>query len=128
MKMRRMLMRLVELLFLLSLIFTSSFFLNKNIVRISNLSKSVENKKSSVINNEFIYKSFINTCKGEMCGSKKGFSSLNEWQVSCRAMFDLDYISWGNADEFMVVNSEKEKLLYGKWFGKSINGEIYCRK
>ena len=73
---------------------------------------------------EFVTKSFINTCKG------KGFSDLNEWQLVCRELFNIEYIAWANANDFMDVSmaNTNEDLFYGAW---TLNGEInevYCRK
>ena len=73
--------------------------------------------------NRFISESFRKTCNGN------GFESLNEWQITCRAMWKLDYIGWADARDFMEVSyavSEKN-LMYGKWNGSVADGEVYCR-
>lgn len=72
---------------------------------------------------KFIAESFRATCSGN------AFKSLNEWQVSCRAMFNLDYIGWSDAENFMEVDYEKssKRLYYGKWNGQGCSGEVYCR-
>lgn len=73
---------------------------------------------------KFISESFRKTCKGE------GFKSLNEWQITCRSMWKLDYIGWCDASDFIEVSyaySEK-KLMYGKWNGNWTEGEVYCRR
>lgn len=72
----------------------------------------------------FVAESFRNTCRG------KGFASLNEWQKACRAMWQLDYIGWANACDFMIVPDDKnqEPLFYGKWILKNSEYEVYCRK
>ena len=75
----------------------------------------------------FIAESFCNTCNG------KGFSNLEEWQVSCRQMFNLEYIAWCLASDFMIddYHEEGHQLMYGKWIAVQesgeISGEIYCR-
>lgn len=72
----------------------------------------------------FIAESFRNTCGG------RGFDSLEEWQLTCRQLFNLEYIAWCPADEFMI-DEESSVLMYGKWIGKDndkkISGEVYCR-
>lgn len=87
------------------------------------LSETMGEVKNTCEAEKFITESFKKTCKGE------GFNSLNEWQVTCRAMFSLDYIGWSNADDFMEVDYEfsKNKLFYGKWIGSGWDGEVYCR-
>jgi len=82
----------------------------------------VMNKK--IDSQEFISESFKNTCNG------KGFSSLNQWQITCRSMFQLDYIGWSDASDFLDVDysNSGKTLYYGKWNGNLCSGEIYCRK
>ena len=71
----------------------------------------------------FVYESFRNTCKG------KGFSDLNHWQVTCRALLKLDYIGWCNSEDFMIDEvPETGKLMYGRWIGNNCEGEVYCRE
>lgn len=70
----------------------------------------------------FISESFKNTCNGF------GFESLSEWQSECKNLWQLDYIAWTEADDFMIVKeSEKGKLMFGTWVGPFGIGEIYCR-
>ncbi len=70
----------------------------------------------------FISDSFRKTCNG------KCFSNLEEWQVTCRVMWNLEYIGWADAEDFMKVEAEPdEKLYYGRWSGPDGNGEVYCR-
>ena len=74
-------------------------------------------------NNEklkFISESFENACQG------KGFDSLIQWQKTCRAMWNLNYIGWSKASDFMIVNDKNDSvLMYGTWKSESYNGEIY---
>lgn len=78
--------------------------------------------KDKVDSYSFIYDSFITTCNGN------GFSSLNEWQIKCREMWNLEYIGWTEAEDFMQVQeSEKGQLLFGTWVGPFGKGEVYCR-
>ena len=70
----------------------------------------------------FISESFKNSVRGQ------GFTSLVQWQKTCKAMFCLDYIAWTEAENFMVVeNGKSGKLLYGKWIGPYGEGNVYCR-
>lgn len=80
------------------------------------------NKKTSA--EFFISESFRKTCRGE------GFDSLNKWQVVCREMWNLEYIGWGNAEDFMQVDySHNDRaLMYGTWQSDFIEGEVYCRR
>lgn len=72
----------------------------------------------------FISESFRKTCRGE------GFDSLNEWQIVCKALWQLEYIGWGNAEDFMIVDYSFNEcpLIYGKWQGRIMEGEVFCRK
>ncbi len=119
-------MRLVEVIAVLMLTLASSFFIARGVIDISKNSVLVNKKKRGVEGNNFIYRSFVQTCGSKNNGSGTGFSSLNEWQVTCRAMFNLDYISWCEASEFMIVDEGKEKLMYGKWESELLEGEVFC--
>lgn len=69
---------------------------------------------------EFISTSFRNSCQG------KGFKSLYQWQKVCKDLFNLEYIGWSNADEFMILSDEiKNPVLYGNWRSKEHEGEVY---
>jgi len=71
---------------------------------------------------KFISESFRNTCRGV------GFTSLNQWQKVCKDLWNLDYIGWSNASEFMVIDeSVNGTLLYGKWYNNLLEGEVYSR-
>lgn len=79
------------------------------------------NKKNS--ESKFIAESFNKTCEG------KGYKDLNEWQKCCREMFDLDYIAWCNAEDFMEVSYENSPnaLFYGMWKKSGVTREVYSR-
>ncbi|MCR4736187.1 MAG: hypothetical protein K5829_14415 [Treponema sp.] len=72
--------------------------------------------------NAYIHDSFVETCNG------RGFASLDEWQSVCREKFDLDYIAWCPAADFIVLDTSVQKgpLYYGKWHGKNGYGEVYA--
>lgn len=76
---------------------------------------------------KFIAQSFKETC------DRKGFETLEEWQLTCRSMFDLEYIAWCPAEEFLVVQNEEytDRLMYATWKGnsalKACSGEVYYR-
>ncbi len=75
--------------------------------------------------NYYVSESFRNACE------KKDFSSLIEWQKLCKKNWQLEYIGWGEAIDFLNnenLFSEKTKLMYGKWIGTLCEGEVYCRK
>lgn len=109
-----------------NIFFAIPFNFNKNLFKKDFKTKVAvfKNEKKNELNRKFIEQSFKNTCYGN------GFSDLNEWQKTCRALFNLDYIAWSDASEFMaVVDEDSEgKLLYGKWIGASFDGEVYCRR
>lgn len=67
----------------------------------------------------FIAESFRNTCAG------KGFSNLEQWQNSCRALFKLESIEWN------YVVDGTEILIQGSWQGNDAlcecRGEAFCR-
>ncbi len=76
----------------------------------------------------FIAQSFKNTCEG------KGFDSLEQWQLCCRAMFKLDYIAWSPAENFMIdkaAQNGESGLMYGRWEGSGMledcSGQIFYR-
>lgn len=71
--------------------------------------------------NEFIFRSFRNACEG------KGFSSLEEWQKTCRAMWNLSYIGFCDAKDFMQYENKNEKLMYGTWTYGDERKEVYFR-
>lgn len=91
------------------------------------LGSRAENTRQCFWTKKFIVQSFKNTCDG------KGFESLEEWQLTCRTMFDLEYIAWCPAEEFMVIENEEDKgnLMYAVWTGnkalKACSGEVYYR-
>lgn len=92
----------------------------KNINRLNEREFEMKKKVESM---EFISRSFRNTCK------EKGFKSFNEWQQVCKNLWNLEYIAWAPASEFMEDNSMNgHELMYGKWTGKYGSGEVYCRK
>lgn len=69
---------------------------------------------------KFVSKSFVNTCQG------KGFKDLNQWQKTCRALWDIQYIGWSSADDFLEVpENKKNNLFYGTWKSDISNGEVY---
>lgn len=70
----------------------------------------IRRKTDSLI---FISESFFNSCKG------KGFSSLDEWEKACAALWKLESIEWKALEE-------KGEIIYmGKWNGPYGSGEVY---
>lgn len=92
------------------------------------LCKKIENRqiklKKEVLSQKFVSESFKSACDGF------GFTSLNDWQQCCRAMFNMNYIAWCDAQDFMEVSFENNprQLLYGNWKSEICSGEIYYRK
>lgn len=116
-------MKLTEVVIIVGIFFSLSLFGVQSFLLMDKLNTKNRNLAREVNCEKFIAESFRNTCKG------KGFKSLNEWQVTCREMFDLDYIGWSNASDFMEVNYEtcSKNLYYGKWIFSGVDGEVYCR-
>lgn len=107
-------------LFIFLLIFTVT---DVGIEKCLDVKQKVEYQRKSLESYRFITESFRKTCNGE------GFNSLNEWQQKCGSLWELEYIGWANANEFLEVeNKESGELFYGRWIGPFGNGEVYCRK
>ena len=69
-----------------------------------------------------IWNSFIETCNGN------GYADLNEWQKINRKLWNLDYIAWSAAEDFMVVSEESDSALYyGVWESEYSSGDVFCR-
>jgi len=86
------------------------------------ITETVEKKREELNSTHFISESFRNCCQG------KGFDNLIQWQKNCKALWNLEYISWSKAEMFMEDNhKEKGELLYGAWNGDEGQGEVYWR-
>ena len=91
------------------------------------LGTRAENLRQCYWIKKFITQSFKDSCDG------KGFASQEEWQVTCRSMFDLEYIAWCPAEEFMIVQNDeyRNRLMYATWKGnkdlEACSGEVYYR-
>lgn len=117
-------MRFCEVLVAIALFMGFSICFTEYSIKINKLNEECIGLEKQVTAEKFISNSFVNTCSG------KGFADLNEWQQKCRAMYNLDYIAWCNAEDFMDVSYENKptQLYYGTWNSNDIKGEIYCRK
>lgn len=116
-------MRFMDVFLWIGFVMIVNMTANMSLKAFGNLDERKETARGLYESTEFISKSFINTCRGT------GFEDLNEWQRRCGEMFKLDYIAWTRADNFMIDKLENQgELLYGKWIGKSGEGEIFCRK
>lgn len=111
----------VVLLVLLGILFTGGMNCARTIQKY-NEEITVYRRKASA--DYFIAESFRKTCRGE------GFENLNKWQSCCRAMWNLEYIAWADASDFMIVDYDLNDkiLMYGEWDGKETSGEVYCRR
>ena len=83
------------------------------IVRLDEELEAIERKTDSLI---FISESF------KACSRGKGFSSFDEWKLTCGSMLMLENIEWKN------IYLEENELYYGKWDGPDGTGEVYVRK
>lgn len=108
----------VLLMFLVAFFYLSlencMFFGNK----IENRCREMKDERNMLV---FVSESFRNTCEN------KGFDSLENWQKSCRAMWNLSYIGFTFADSFMDYDFSDSKIVYGSWIYKDKNYEVYCR-
>jgi len=90
---------------------------------IKRIDKRIMEQREQVQAVKFISESFEKTCEGS------GFEDLNEWQITCRSIWNLEYIGWCNSDEFMIDTARESGILwYGKWIGCGTEGEIYYRE
>ncbi|MCR4899543.1 MAG: hypothetical protein K5907_01875 [Treponema sp.] len=77
---------------------------------------------------KFIAESFKQTCDGS------GFRDFEEWQLTCKSLFKLEYIAWCEAEDFMIDENYdgNNNLMYGTWIGqgltKDCSGEVFYRK
>lgn len=117
-------MKLTEIAVIITVLCIVVFSAYYGLFGIKKINETSEKYKKQASAELFISESFKNTCHGV------GFENLNKWQATCRDMWNLDYIGWANAQDFMEVDntiSEKE-LMYGKWDGVITSGEVYCRR
>lgn len=116
-------MKYSELLVILFLLFFFTWEIKGGInilLKLSEKNKIYVEMKNA---NEFISKSFKNTCEG------KGFPSLCQWQKTCKAMWNLKYIGWSNCRDTMIVSDDyKGQSFYGTWIGLNYNGEVYWKE
>lgn len=104
----------IFLLSIFSVSFSNGIRILKNLSQLNN--EYIERKSA----NKFIFESFKNTCDG------KGFDSLIQWQKSCKAMWNLNYIGWSDVRDFSILpNSVTKNILYGNWVGDDFSGEVY---
>lgn len=113
-------MKYIDLILMFFLISTFFIFISssgKIYEKLFDKNFSIENETCAC---RFISESFKNTCDGN------GFENLNQWQKTCREMWNLKYIAWCDARDFLPIPNEYDKkVLYGKWIGNNWEGEIY---
>lgn len=79
------------------------------------LLEQLQMKNSSL---RFISESFYSTCEG------KGFSSLNEWEKTCKSLWQLEEIKW----ELLLENGSSDKyLICASWLDSSGEKKVYYR-
>ena len=106
-------MRLSEMIGLsvfLVLFFSMISSAYKNISKLDERLELVKGKADSLV---FISESFSAACKGE------GFSSVEEWEETCKSLWKLEEISWQKNDD---------GLLRAVWSGPYGSGEVYCKR
>lgn len=105
---------------ILSLLFIS---INGGIRLCEKNERKILEKKNQLQCEKFISESFKQTCNG------KGFQNLNQWQETCRAMWNLEYIGWSDAQDFMIVPDNPDfNLMCGIWKSKNSIGEVFSKK
>lgn len=118
-------MRLIEIIIVIFASTSLSFTCLESVSLCKKLTTQMRELENKVNQKKMIYRTFVQTCNGE------GFSSLNEWQVSCRKLFNLSYIGWSKAEDFMIdnANNAEGELYYGMWIDSQgeNSGEIYAR-
>lgn len=94
----------------------------ENLISVVKFTRSKDFVYTRMCATKFISQSFRNCCDGY------GFGNLDEWQKTCRAMFDLEYIGWCKAENFMDLKMNVgEVLLCGTWKGLDSSGEVFCK-
>ena len=82
------------------------------------LEEAVQLEFQSYSAKKFIAQSFKNAC------NRKGFKSLEQWQLGCAALFKLDSINY-------ELISDSKNLMYASWRGseklEKCSGEVYVR-
>ena len=121
-------MRLHTALIILTFIGIMSISVLNYLTCVKTLDKKEHNLFITCSGKRFIAESFRQTCKG------RGFETLEEWQLTCRRLFKLEYIAWCSSDDFMIddAGGDNSPLMYGKWIAgeeySDMSGEVYCRK
>ena len=110
-------MRFIDLIVVMILLSLGGFSLSAQIRQIQALDKSVQKKKLERDSYIFISSSFRNAAKG------KGFNSFDEWEKSCGAMWNPDFIGWEKAGDF----ENGGRLFLGKWSFSGKEYETYVR-
>lgn len=113
-------MKYLDLLIILFLLSSISIIISGSAKTYKNLYDKNIKVKDDTEACRFISESFKNTCDG------KGFESLYQWQKVCKALWDLKYIGWCDAKDFLPISKEYDKkIIYGKWIGNTGEGEVY---
>ncbi|MCQ2591572.1 MAG: hypothetical protein MJ188_02210 [Treponema sp.] len=91
------------------------------VVNTLNKKASINQIKLSAIKN--ITSGFENAC----CPLNE--TNLYAWQQKCRKDWELNYIAWSYANDFLIDTStyNNSTLVYGVWESEVSNGEIFYR-
>ena len=109
-------MRFSELICLSVLAALFSTMLSDGLSQLIKLEKKLSCIRKKTESLHFISESFKNACED------KGFSSFDEWETVCSALWELDSIEW------KIISQGENEIYYGSWKGESGNGEVYAQK
>ena len=109
-------MRFVELICFSVILALFSSLCSGFIFQIRRLDHQLEKIQLETDSLVFISQSFCNACKG------KGFSSLDEWKLACRDMWQLEKIEWTSCGQ------KESGLIHASWSGPYGSGEVYAKK
>ena len=105
-------MLIAVFLYLISCVLRNTVFYSEK------LEQNVQQEFQSYTAKRFIAQSFKNTCK------QKGFQNFEQWQQVCKALFNLESISY-------ETYSVEKNIIYAAWKGsenfKKCSGEVYYK-
>lgn len=116
-------MKLIDSVILITVCFLYTTGLYGALGQMKQISEKSRRLEKEISANRFIEQSFRKTCEGCL------YKDLNQWQSECRNMYNLEYIAWCNAEEFMDVSYENcdDLLFYGIWELNDKKCEVYSR-
>ena len=112
-------MKLIDMIGLALVLCLFSSLAAGEIFQLRELDCELEQVRDKVESTQFISASFCNVCTGESA------SSLEDWGEMCLALWQLDWIRWGECETENTLSDER--LMRGEWSGSCSRGEVYCR-